>query len=145
LNQKVFKRIGYTISDDIIKSIVNCRPGFVEYLLFELRSKIKGYSVCKDELETNKKVQKILPVLDQPEPFSLKRSSMHDIRTDAIVKPAIIERYQNSSANMLEKQNEINKVYGTDKGIKLNINQTTTEDFRNNKVIEDMRETINVF
>ncbi|KAL2915762.1 hypothetical protein HK105_204709 [Polyrhizophydium stewartii] len=43
LNQKVFRRIGYSVSDDIIQCIVNNKPGYIEYLLFELRQKITLY------------------------------------------------------------------------------------------------------
>ncbi|KAI8850757.1 putative flagellar protein 1 [Chytridium lagenaria] len=40
LNQKVFRKIGYTASQDLIKDIVACKPGHVEYLLYEVRKKV---------------------------------------------------------------------------------------------------------
>ncbi|KAI8906035.1 hypothetical protein EDD86DRAFT_211370 [Gorgonomyces haynaldii] len=43
LNQRVFKKLHYSTSDEIISCIVNCRPGYIEYLLFELRLKIEAY------------------------------------------------------------------------------------------------------
>ncbi|KAJ3310150.1 Ankyrin repeat and zinc finger domain-containing protein 1 [Boothiomyces sp. JEL0838] len=43
LNFKVFKKLGYVTSDEIIHCIVTMRPGYVEYLLYELRIKIENY------------------------------------------------------------------------------------------------------
>jgi hypothetical protein len=38
--EKVLRKLGYNISDEIITAIVNNKPGYVEYLLFELRQKV---------------------------------------------------------------------------------------------------------
>ena len=38
--EKVFRKLGYFINDTIIHAMVNCKPGYVEYLLFELRQKV---------------------------------------------------------------------------------------------------------
>ncbi|KAI8921757.1 hypothetical protein BC831DRAFT_404924 [Entophlyctis helioformis] len=40
LNQKVFKRLGYSTNDEIISCIVNNKPGYIEYILYELRQKV---------------------------------------------------------------------------------------------------------
>ncbi|KAH6586764.1 hypothetical protein BASA61_006440 [Batrachochytrium salamandrivorans] len=50
LNQKVFRRLGYSTNEDIIQCIVANKPGYVEYLLYELRQKIDSYL----ERESNK-------------------------------------------------------------------------------------------
>lgn len=41
--EKVFRKLGYNISDEIIYAIVNNRPGYVEYLLYELRQKVNRF------------------------------------------------------------------------------------------------------
>ncbi|KXS20069.1 DUF1042-domain-containing protein [Gonapodya prolifera JEL478] len=43
LNQKVLRKLSYSASDDLIRSIVACKPGYVELLLAELRGKIDAY------------------------------------------------------------------------------------------------------
>ncbi|KAI9094027.1 hypothetical protein DFS34DRAFT_251118 [Phlyctochytrium arcticum] len=43
LNQKVFRRLGYQASQELIDNIVHNRPGHVEFLLHELRLKIDAY------------------------------------------------------------------------------------------------------
>ncbi|KAJ3040624.1 Sperm flagellar protein 1 [Rhizophlyctis rosea] len=40
LNQKVFRKLGYIVSEDVINGIVQNRPGYIEYLLFQLRQKV---------------------------------------------------------------------------------------------------------
>ncbi|KAI9208288.1 uncharacterized protein BJ171DRAFT_471959 [Polychytrium aggregatum] len=40
LNQKVFRKLGYCASDEVINCIVSNKPGYVEYLLWELRQKV---------------------------------------------------------------------------------------------------------
>ncbi|KAJ3404696.1 Sperm flagellar protein 1 [Chytriomyces hyalinus] len=43
LNQKVFRKLGYIAQPELISCIVANKPGYVEYLLFELRKKIDAY------------------------------------------------------------------------------------------------------
>ncbi|KAJ3013903.1 UNVERIFIED_CONTAM: Sperm flagellar protein 1 [Siphonaria sp. JEL0065] len=43
LNQKVFRKLGYLAQPELISCIVANKPGYVEYLLFELRHKIDAY------------------------------------------------------------------------------------------------------
>ncbi|KAJ3098637.1 hypothetical protein HDU96_010996 [Phlyctochytrium bullatum] len=47
LNQKVFKKLGYHASQELINAIVGCKPGHVEYLLYELRKKIEKYNASR--------------------------------------------------------------------------------------------------
>lgn len=53
LNDKVFRKLGYSISDPIINAIVTCKTGYIEYLLFELRQKIEEYLVHKPAISLN--------------------------------------------------------------------------------------------
>ncbi|TPX70596.1 hypothetical protein SpCBS45565_g01655 [Spizellomyces sp. 'palustris'] len=43
LNQKVFRKIGYHVSEELIQNVVANRPGCIEYLLHGLRQKIDAY------------------------------------------------------------------------------------------------------
>ncbi|KAJ3069063.1 Sperm flagellar protein 1 [Podochytrium sp. JEL0797] len=43
LNQKVFRKLGYLAQPDLISCVVANKPGYIEYLLFELRHKIDAY------------------------------------------------------------------------------------------------------
>ncbi|KAI8811727.1 hypothetical protein BJ742DRAFT_706288 [Cladochytrium replicatum] len=43
LNQKVFKKLGYTLSEEMIQSIVNSKPGYAEILLHDLRDRVEQY------------------------------------------------------------------------------------------------------
>jgi predicted metal-dependent RNase len=70
----------------VIKCIVNCRPGYIEYLLFELRQKIESYLDKKGtEFETNttkrvSQTQRIEEAATDHEPiYDSRRSSMHNI------------------------------------------------------------------
>ncbi|KAJ3415173.1 Sperm flagellar protein 1 [Chytridiales sp. JEL 0842] len=47
LNQKVFKKLGYTAPQELISSIVSNKPGHVEYLLYELRKHIEAYLLAR--------------------------------------------------------------------------------------------------
>ncbi|TPX32423.1 hypothetical protein SmJEL517_g04462 [Synchytrium microbalum] len=44
LNQKVLRKLGYLASDDAIQGIINNKPGYAEWILNELRSKIELYA-----------------------------------------------------------------------------------------------------
>ncbi|KAI8811270.1 hypothetical protein BJ742DRAFT_797062 [Cladochytrium replicatum] len=43
LNQKVFKKLGYTLSEEMIQNIVNSKPGHAEILLHDLRERVEQY------------------------------------------------------------------------------------------------------
>ncbi|KND03512.1 uncharacterized protein SPPG_00993 [Spizellomyces punctatus DAOM BR117] len=43
LNQKVFRKIGYHVSEELIQNVASNRPGCIEYLLHGLRQKIDAY------------------------------------------------------------------------------------------------------
>jgi len=43
LNQKVFRKLGYILADDIIQCISASRPGYIEYFLYELKGKLEEY------------------------------------------------------------------------------------------------------
>ena len=38
--EKVFRKLGYILADDIVQCISSCRPGYIEYFLFELKGKV---------------------------------------------------------------------------------------------------------
>ncbi|KAJ3145103.1 Sperm flagellar protein 1 [Irineochytrium annulatum] len=44
---RVFRKLSYVASQELISCIVGCRPGHVEYLLYELRKKIESYLAAK--------------------------------------------------------------------------------------------------
>ncbi|KAJ3108461.1 Sperm flagellar protein 1 [Phlyctochytrium planicorne] len=50
LNQKVFRKLGYTATPELISSIVACKPGHVEYLLYELRKKVDIHPLTSQTL-----------------------------------------------------------------------------------------------
>ncbi|KAJ3139074.1 Sperm flagellar protein 1 [Physocladia obscura] len=43
LNQKVFRKLGYNTQPELISCVVANKPGYVEYLLFELRQKQQNH------------------------------------------------------------------------------------------------------
>ncbi|KAI8612533.1 hypothetical protein BC830DRAFT_1136277 [Chytriomyces sp. MP71] len=47
LNQKVFRKLGYVAHPELISCVVANKPGYVEYLLFELRHKIEAYCAAR--------------------------------------------------------------------------------------------------
>lgn len=49
LNRKVFKRIDFNVPGNIINGIINCKPGVIEIVLFNLRVKVLNYMSKKEE------------------------------------------------------------------------------------------------
>ena len=43
LNNKLFKKLGYTTTLEIMTCIVHMRPGYVEYLLWDLKQKVPNF------------------------------------------------------------------------------------------------------
>ncbi|KAJ3204196.1 hypothetical protein HDU67_009728 [Dinochytrium kinnereticum] len=46
-DKKVFRKLGYNATPELITAIVGCKPGHVEYLLYELRKKIEQYQTSR--------------------------------------------------------------------------------------------------
>ncbi|KAJ3032382.1 Sperm flagellar protein 1, partial [Rhizophlyctis rosea] len=55
LSQKAFRKLSYLVSEDVINGIVQNKPGYIEYLLFQLRQKIEAYlsKRAKDPTKTS--------------------------------------------------------------------------------------------
>ncbi|KAJ3306551.1 Sperm flagellar protein 1 [Kappamyces sp. JEL0829] len=49
LNTKVFAKLGYTTSGEVINGIVRQRPGYVDYLLWDLRSRVLEYKAVNGD------------------------------------------------------------------------------------------------
>ncbi|KAI8897029.1 hypothetical protein BC833DRAFT_595268 [Globomyces pollinis-pini] len=92
LNYKVFKKLGYQTSEEIIKSIVAMRPGYIEYLLYDLRNKVQEYLTqipSKTHLET---LPKESPTNITPRPKSkLKLHELEMIERDPLLNPIVKE------------------------------------------------------
>ncbi|KAJ3092873.1 Sperm flagellar protein 1 [Quaeritorhiza haematococci] len=61
LNQKVFRKLGYSVCEDVISYIISNRPGVVEVVLFELRQKIESYLYGKDASKSQCTIPTSLP------------------------------------------------------------------------------------
>ncbi|KAJ2992455.1 Sperm flagellar protein 1 [Globomyces sp. JEL0801] len=89
---KVFKKLGYQTSEEIIKSIVAMRPGYIEYLLYDLRNKVQEYLTqipSKTHLET---LPKESPTNITPRPKSkLKLHELEMIERDPLLNPIVKE------------------------------------------------------
>ncbi|KAJ3276621.1 Sperm flagellar protein 1 [Terramyces sp. JEL0728] len=84
LNFKVFKKLGYVTSDEIIHCIVAMRPGYVEYLLYELRFKIESFH---NPTPHHPPVQSPEPV-QKPKPTA-KEKIVHEYQPDPMINPVI--------------------------------------------------------
>ncbi|TPX45782.1 hypothetical protein SeLEV6574_g03660 [Synchytrium endobioticum] len=64
LNQKVLRKLGYLVADDAIQGIINNKPGYAEWVLNELRTKIDAHAAQQRAPATANVAMNGLPIMN---------------------------------------------------------------------------------
>ncbi|KAL5036420.1 hypothetical protein RTP6_003994 [Batrachochytrium dendrobatidis] len=124
LNQKVFRRLGYSTNDEIIQCIVSNKPGYVEYILYELRQKIDRY-LSKQSAKSNASPTGSIShesnhsehsQLAKASPFTHMANSLYCSTTESAQHSHVVSNHPLSATQSMDPQENVQNQIWTSQG-----------------------------